>query len=76
MATDTRIVHLDVNDNGAWRRVTSFDLDAFEDGDLELCAEHLLEMSANEKLRARIIMPGDTAPLLRWNRVDGWREVL
>lgn len=69
-----RIVHLEVNDSGAWRRVSSFDLDDFNDGDLEVCAEHLLELSTNPKLRARIIMPGDTAPLVTWERQAGWRE--
>lgn len=72
--SNERIVHLDVKDSGAWRRVTSFDLDTFEDGDLEHCAEQLLQMSGNDKLRARIIMPGDTAPLMIWGKADGWRE--
>lgn len=71
---DKRIVNLEVNENGAWRRVASFDLDRFEDGDLEHCAESLLELSSNERLRARIIAPGNTAPLVTWNRTDSWRE--
>lgn len=74
MATDNRIVHLEVNDSGGWRRVSTFNLDDFEDGDLELCAEHLLQMSTNERIKARVIMPGDTAPLVTWTRQDGWRE--
>lgn len=74
MTSDPRIVHLEVNDNGCWRRVTSFDLDAFEEGDLEVCAEHLLQLSTNARLKARIIIPGDTAPLVTWTREHGWRE--
>ncbi len=69
-----RIVNLEVNDSGAWRRVTSFDLDTFEEGDLEHCAHHLLQLSSNKNLKARIIMPGDLAPLLRWSAKDGWAE--
>jgi hypothetical protein len=69
-----RIVHLEVNDSGAWRRVTSFNLDDFEDGDIELSAGQLLEMSSNPRLRARIIMPNDTAPLVTWSKAEGWRE--
>ena len=74
MSTDKRLVNLDVNDSGSWRRVTQFDLDTFEDGDLEVCAEHLLQLSSNPKLRARIVIPGDDMPLVTWNREDGWRE--
>lgn len=69
-----RIVNLDVNDNGSWRRVASFDLDTFEDGDLEHCAHGLFELSSNKKIKARLITPGDTAPLLTWTHAHGWRE--
>lgn len=69
-----RIVNLDVNESGSWRRVTTFNLDDFEDGDIEHCAAHLLEMSANPRIRARIIIPGDVAPLVTWSKADGWRE--
>jgi hypothetical protein len=70
-----RIVNLEVNDAGSWRRVTSFDLDAFDEGDLEHCAHSLLELSSNNKLKARIIIPGDAAPLVTWNKQDSWREL-
>lgn len=71
---EQRIVNLDVNDTGAWRRITSFNLDWFEDGDLELCVQQLLELSDSPKIKARIIMPGETAPLVTWSRAEGWRE--
>jgi hypothetical protein len=74
MAAEQKRVHLEVNDSGGWRRVTSFDLADFEDGDIEQCAEHLLEMSCTPRLKARIIIPGDTAPLVTWTKKDGWRE--
>ena len=69
-----RIVNLEVNESGAWKRITSFDLNDFEDGALEHAAESLLELSANKRLKARLIMPGDTAPLVNWKHGDGWRE--
>lgn len=76
MTTDKRLVNLDVNDSGGWRRVTSFDIDTFEDGELEHAAEKLLEMTSNQRLKARIIPAGDplAVPLLTWTRDDGWRE--
>lgn len=73
-ATDRRIVHLEVNDSGGWRRITSFEVEAWEEGDLETCAQHLLEMSTNPRLKARVIIPGDSAPLVTWSMKDGWRE--
>ena len=69
-----KIIHLDVNDSGSWRRVTSFDLAEFEDGALECTVEDLLQMCSSFKIKARLIIPGDTAPLTTWNRTDGWRE--
>jgi hypothetical protein len=75
VATEPRLVYLDVNDSGGWRRVTSFNLNDFEDGDLELHAQQLLEMSSNPRLKARIIIQGGLAmPLVTWDREDGWRE--
>jgi hypothetical protein len=69
-----RIINLDINEKGAWRRITSFDLDMFEDGDLEHCAHSLLELSQNKNIKARLIIPGDTAPLMYWSHGEGWTE--
>lgn len=74
MSEEHRIVYLEVNDSGGWRRVTSFDLGWFKDGDLEHHAQALLELTSNPRLKARIIMPGDGAPLLNWTHAEGWRE--
>jgi len=74
MAMDKRIVNLDINTSGAWRRVCSFDLDTFQDGDLEHCAHSLLELSSCHKLKARLISPEDTAPLMTWSKEEGWLE--
>lgn len=69
-----QIINLEVNEKGAWRRVTSFDLDTFEDGDLDHCAGSLLDLSSNKSLTARLIIPGDTAPLMLWSHTNGWVE--
>lgn len=72
---EPRRVCLDINDSGAWRRVTSFDLNTFNDGDLTHYASALLQLSSSPKLRARIIPLSDTtAPLMTWSKTDGWRE--
>ena len=68
----TKPVNLDVNDSGSWRRVMTFDAD--DGDDVMHLAEQLLRWSSNDKLRARLIIPGDTAPLETWSKVDGWRE--
>jgi hypothetical protein len=72
--SDQKLVHLEVNEAGAWKRITSFPLDFFSDGDLEICAGNLLELSANTKLKARIIEPGSTHPLVNWTYETGWQE--
>lgn len=69
-----RINNLEINDAGAWKRVTSFDLDTFEDGDLEHYSHGLFGLSANKKLKARLIAPGETAPLVTWTHEYGWEE--
>lgn len=69
-----RTVNLEVNDSGAWRRVTSFEYADFEDGDLEYAASMLLDLTAYPQLRARIIEQGSTAPIATWSLRDGWRE--
>ena len=66
-----RPINLDVKDAGSWRRVASFDLDALT-GDLQTAVDQLLSMSTQKKLAARLITPGDSAPLATWNKADGW----
>ena len=70
----SRIVNLEVNEKGAWKRVTSFDLDKIQDGDLEYLTDALFSLSNNDNLKARIIAPGETFPLLMWQHGDTWRE--
>lgn len=66
-----RPINLDVNTSGAWKRVAGFDLDELE-GDLQEAVESLLKMAKGEKIGARLIVPGDTAPLVTWTKAEGW----
>ena len=67
-------LHLEVNDAGGWRRVMSF-----ADGVVTRRAvmsnnPPTAECSDSPRIRARIIAPGDTAPLVTWTAADGWKE--
>ena len=37
-------------------------------------ADYLLRLSDSPRISARIIAPGDTAPLMTWTASDGWKE--
>lgn len=71
----SRPINLDINNSGSWKRVASFDLDELGilgDLDLQTAVDRLFSMSKNEKIGARLIMPGDTAPLVTWTKSEGW----
>lgn len=70
-----RIVNLDVNDSGAWRRVSSFDLDEADGDQLQHASDALLRLSNYRKLRARIVTAGEMAPLMAWSRHEGWKII-
>lgn len=72
--SEQRIVNLEVNEKGSWRRVTSFDLSSVGSFYLADAADHLLSLSDNPKLTARITRADTQAPLMIWSRTDGWRE--
>lgn len=66
-----RPINLDINNSGAWKRVASFDLDELGH-DLQEAIDRLLSMAKGEKIGARLIIPGDTAPLMTWTKAEGW----
>ncbi|MBP9032543.1 MAG: hypothetical protein KBG29_01530 [Pseudomonadales bacterium] len=68
------ILHLEVNDSGGWRRVMSFANDPATLDNVQLRAAYLLMESDSQRIRARIIAPGDTAPVMTWTAADGWKE--
>ena len=69
-----RLLNLEVNTSGAWKRVTESDLDQFEGDSLREQIAQLLGMSTYERITARLVIPGDTAPLWIWNKTTGWAE--
>jgi hypothetical protein len=69
-----RPINLDINNSGAWKRVASYDLDHIKDLDLMTAIDGLLGAAEEKKLSARLIAPGDTAPLVTWTMGKGWEE--
>ena len=67
-------LHLEVNDAGGWRRVMSFANLTGTLREVMHAADYLLRLSDSERIRARIIAPGDTAPLMTWTADGGWKE--
>jgi len=71
-ALTDRIVKLQVNTTGAWRNVMDFNV---QDEDVLHLAASLFALDKDrERLRLRIIAPGDTAPLMDWTHQRGWLE--
>lgn len=61
---------LQVNSTGAWRNVLDFD--AKDEAEVLHNAAQLF--AHQPKATLRIIIPGDTAPLMNWSLKDGWRK--
>ena len=73
MTQAIKMVKLQSNMRGAWRDVLEFDAgDQDKADDIMSCAEHLFQEIDGCKLR--IIVPGQTAPLMNWTYAEGWRE--
>lgn len=68
-----RPVKLQVNTTGAWRDVMTFDC-ANDAEVMDLAARLFLQGDHSDRVRLRIIMPGDTAPLIDWSKAQGWKE--
>lgn len=67
-----RPLNLEINTSGAWRRVAEIDMDRFADGELHALISHLLHGATYERITARLVIPGDTAPLWHWTKTAGW----
>ena len=74
MSPTLRPVNLQVNTSGAWRNVLTFD--ASIEGDILTLAERLFSHEAclARNTTLRVIMPGDTAPLMHWEPDGGWHK--
>lgn len=71
----TRLVKLQLNTTGAWRDVVTFDVENSEVfmGHTELILRLAYDPS-KKGLSARVIIPGDVAPLMTWHKASGWVE--
>lgn len=67
-----RIVLLQVNSAGSWRNVMRFLVEA-EAEVLPLAAQLFAQAYGAAGQSLRVIVPGDTAPLMNWTRERGWR---
>ena len=73
MSAITKIVKLQSNTRGSWRDVLEFDAaDADLNDAIMNAAEELFGHVPGAKLR--VIIPGDTAPLVNWTFDNGWRD--
>jgi hypothetical protein len=73
MSDGAKLVKLQVNTSGAWRDVMTFNvvLDAM----VMHAAPRLFSLAQyGSRVKLRVIIPGDTAPLVDWNADQGWRE--
>lgn len=68
-----RVVKLQVNSAGSWRDVMKFDVQD-EAEVLDQAASLFARDPAADRLGLRVIVPGDTAPLMNWTRQRGWQE--
>jgi hypothetical protein len=68
-----KMVKLQSNMKGGWRDVLTFDVADQEKTDDSMHHGACL-FSEVENATLRIIVPGDTAPLMNWSYTDGWRE--
>lgn len=67
-----RPLNFEVNTSGAWRRVAELDLDRYAEGELLTLVSQLLQGATFERVTARLVIPGDTAPLWHWSKSAGW----
>lgn len=68
----TGTLYLEVNDAGGWRRVMAFADTPEALDNVQIRAAYLLMEANNYRIRARIIAPGTTAPLMTWSVADNW----
>ncbi len=64
-----RLVKLQINTSGAWRHMLDFDC-----ADSGRVLPAAAELFSQIKCTGRVIMSGDTAPLMHWTAEGGWVE--
>ena len=74
---DQKHVHLQVNNAGGWKTVMDFNAGLGVDDEMLARAAALFEMAyvrGSKGPTLRVLMPGDTAPLMIWELKTGWRQ--
>ena len=71
MNGEQKLVKLQVNTSGAWRDIMTFDVgqDALV---MDLAPRLFCLAQYGERVKLRVIIPGDTAPLVDWDHAQGW----
>ena len=68
-----KLVKLQANMNGGWRDIMAFDV--AQDAEVMDLAVRLFSLGQyGDRAKLRVIIPGDTAPLVDWNLKQGWLE--
>lgn len=73
MSDEPKLVKLQVNTSGAWRDVMMFNVER-DAQVMDLAPRLFLLAQYGDRVKLRVIIPGDTAPLVDWNLEQGWRE--
>ena len=67
-----KLVKLQANMNGGWRDIMAFDV--AQDAEVMDLAVRLFSLGQyGDRAKLRVIIPGDTAPLIDWNLTQGWK---
>lgn len=73
MSDEPKLVKLQANTSGAWRDIMTFDV--AQDAQVINLASRLFALAQyGDRVKLRVIIPGDTAPLVYWSYDKGWRE--
>ena len=72
MSDEPKLVKLQANMRGGWRDIMTFDVgqDALV---MDLAPRLFCLAQYGEQVKLRVIIPGDTAPLVDWNLAQGWK---
>ena len=73
MSDKQKLVKLQINLSGTWRDIMTFDVgqDALV---MDLAPRLFCLAQYGERVKLRVIIPGDTAPLVVWSHAQGWLE--
>ena len=72
MSDEPKLVKLQANMAGGWRDIMTFDV--AQDAEVMDLAVRLFSLAQyGDQVKLRVIIPGDTAPLIDWTLAQGWK---